>query len=153
MKKMLWSTVCAVGVFAMCIAISATESYAQSGSRLCGWKTKSVKTKIGNKEMASVHIAIVYEARTAEAAYTKKCDGAISSIEKELPNTMNVLVGNKAVTLLLEWEKVRKKSCESVGGKLQGQGVPKDICDKMAANNAYQWIKTSPTKAAVSKKM
>ncbi len=153
MKKIMWSSVCAVVFCAMYIAVSASESYAQSGSRLCGWKTKSVKTKIGNIEMANFHIAVVYEARTAEAAYTAKCDGAISTIEKQLPNTMNVLAGNKTVTLLLEWEKVHKKTCESVGVKFQGQGVPKDICDKMAANNAYQWIKTSPTKAAVSKKM
>lgn len=152
---MLWSTVCAVGVFAMCISISATESYAQSGSRLCGWKTKTVKTQIGNMDVTpGFHFAIVYEARTAEAAYTRKCDEAISKIEKELPKTMNVPFpsGKGTLTILLEWEKVRKKSCESVGGKFQGQGVPKDICDKMAANNTYLWSKMHP-KAAVSKKM
>jgi hypothetical protein len=153
MKKMMWATVCAVGACAMYMAVSASEAYAQSGSRLCGWQTKSVKTQVGNQEMKDVHVAIVYEARKAQATYNKRCDEAIKKIKKKLPKTMDVVVNNRTVTLVLEWSKVHKKTCESVGDKLKGQGVPKDICDKMKANEAYKWVKKSSTEAATKEKM
>ena len=66
---------------------------------------------------------------------------------------MDVEVKKQTVTLVLEWAKVEKKSCESVGANFEGQGIPKDICDKMKANEAYMWVKKSSTEAATSKKM
>ena len=151
-KKFICATACAVVSCAMYVAMSAPEAHAQSGSRLCGWQTKSVKTLVGDKEMSDVHVAVVYEARKAEVFYSKKCDEAISQIKEKLPKNMDVEVKNKTVTLVLEWEKVEKKACESVGAKLEGQGVPKDICKKMEANEAYKWIKKSSTEAATSEK-
>ena len=153
MKKFMCATLCAVISCAMYVAVSTPEAHAQSGSRLCGWQTKSVKTQVGGKEMRGVRVAIVYEARKKEIAYKKKCDTAISKIKKKLPKTMDVTVQNKKVKLVLEWAEVKRKSCESVGANFQGQGVPKDICDKMKANEAYKWVKKSSTEAATSQKM
>lgn len=152
MKKTIWTTVCAVGACAIYMAVSASEAYAQPGSRLCGYETKSVKTQVGNNELKDFHVAIIYEVNRSDASYTDRCDKAISEIKKKLPKTMDVPMSGRTVTLVLEWHKVRKATCESVGDKLQGQGVPRDICDKMKLNHAYKWVKTSPTVAATGQR-
>jgi hypothetical protein len=174
MKNMLRAVACIAGASAMYATVSASKAYAQSGSRLCGWQTSSVKTKVGDKVLKDVHVAIVYEARSAELLYTMKCSKAIESIKKKLPKSITVDVSLPAeggddkkrlsntgsttpktqkMTLMLKWKKVEKATCESVGAKFDGQGVPKDICDKMKANNAYQWMKKSSTEKATVKKV
>lgn len=141
---------------AFCTVLSSNDANAQPGSRLCGWQTSSVMAP-GNKPMPAVHVALVYEARQKEAAYDKKCDEAIKKMKGQLPKTMDVpmTVQGKptTVTLALQWKEVKKASCESVGASFAGQGVPKDICDKMGANQAFKFVKSSPDKAATIEKL
>lgn len=140
---------------AFCMIVSA-DAQAQPGSRLCGWQTSSVMAP-GNKPMSSVHVALVYEARQKEAAYDKKCDEAIKKMKGQLPKTMDVpmTVQGKTTTvpLTLQWKEVKKASCESVGASFAGQGVPKDICDKMGANQAFKFVKSSADKAATIERL
>lgn len=140
---------------AFCMTLP-TDAQAQPGSRLCGWQTSSVMAP-GNKPMANVHVALVYEARQKEAAYDKKCDEAIKKMKGQLPKTMNVPVTAQGKTtnvpLTLQWKEVKKATCESVGKSFAGQGVPQDICDKMGANQAFKFVKSSPDKAATIEKL
>lgn len=146
----------AAALAAFCTMLLPNDAQAQPGSRLCGWQTSSVMAP-GNKPMPSVHVALVYEARQKEAAYGKKCDEAIKKMKGQLPKTMNVPVTVQGkptnVPLTLQWKEVKKATCESVGASFAGQGVPKDICDKMGANQAFKFVKSSADKAATIEKL
>ena len=155
MSTMLRAAAGVAALAAFCMTLP-TDAQAQPGSRLCGWQTSSVMAP-GNKPMPTVHVALVYEARQKEAAYDKKCDEAIKKMKGQLPKTMNVpmTVQGKQTTvpLTLQWKEVKKATCESVGASFAGQGVPQDICDKMGANQAFKFVKSSPDKAATIEKL
>lgn len=149
----------ATGIVALaaCYAIMLPgDANAQPGSRLCGWETSAV-TGPGNRPVPGVHVALVYEARQKEAAYDKKCSEAIKKMKGNLPKTMAVPVTTQGkttnVTMTLQWKEVKKASCESVGDVFAGHGVPKDICDKMGANQAFKIVKASADKPATFEKM
>ena len=106
-------------------AIGSSPSLAQSGSRLCGYYTTSGTHADGTK-VDYPRIAVLYEARKAESSYTARCDDALSQIRKIRPS--HIYVDGKKV--LLNWQRARKSTCESVGQKFEGQGFPiKDIDD------------------------
>ena len=128
-------------------AIGSSPSLAQSGSRLCGYYTTSGTHADGTK-VDYPRIAVLYEARKAESSYTARCDDALSQIRKIRPS--HIYVDGKKV--LLNWQRARKSTCESVGQKFEGQGFPRDICDKMSANDGYMIIKRSAAAMATIKK-
>lgn len=127
--------------------VGSSDAAAQSGSRLCGFKTIATEPPI-----PGLAIAIVYEARKARWAYTKECDTAIDKIRKKRPTSIShTLADGRTIIVRLTWEKVRKATCESVGQSFQGEGIGSDICDHMKALEAYKVIK-APGQAATFEK-
>ena len=125
------------------LMLGAGNAAAQSGSRLCGFKTTGTEPAI-----PGFAVAIVYEARTARWSYTKECDEAIDRIRKKRPDYIShTLPNGESITVKLIWKKVRKDSCESVGKDFAGEGIGNDICDHMKARKAYTVVK-APGQAA-----
>jgi hypothetical protein len=117
------------------LSLAPAPAEAQSGSRLCGWITVQGPQKVG----------LLYEARTKDASYHKQCDEAISKMESEIAKNPKL----KA----LQWQKVKRETCESVGNKgFVNAGESADICDKMQAKTPYQVTKSGAAAAVYSKK-
>jgi hypothetical protein len=141
------------------VCISFENSHAQSSRRLCGYTSgTNYKTPDGKKE--TYRMAFVGEVDMNRADNLKEgdCYNLIRKAEKRMPKKIKISFpgSNKTIQLKPNWHKHRidygnDLTCEKLGKKYKGQGIPKDICKKMDTGPLYKLVKeNAETKATIT---
>ena len=133
-------SILALGAVAL---FAAGQSYAQPGSRVCGWFSAAEKNQKG-------HFAFVYESREADVSDKKQCEKFIDEMKNAI-NTKKELEMFKS----MPWDKVgHGTKCETLGAHFVDGNKYKsnDMCDNMAAKGkGYMVMKTMQMDQATGK--
>jgi hypothetical protein len=136
----------------LAIVLSASFAFSEPNRRLSGYYSIEGKLPDGSK-IDGFAIGYLYEEDHTDPEYRVDRSNARKAIDKVKPKylTLKDENGVKQRAKLI-WKKAGDEKCEKIGKHFQGQGIRKDICDKMAASKTHFWFKKAPDKKAKHKK-
>lgn len=153
MHKMQISLV--IGSFATFLVFQPSfDVGAQSGSRICGWKTTDQSSYADGSKPNGFAMAFVAE--IGGKKNTHECDIATKSAANYMKRFATVKEEKTGKTIFLEWTRMRLKTCEEFAWannvKLDGQGIKRDICQHMQRHQGFLITKPdSETKATFTR--
>jgi len=133
--------------------LSATSIFAEPNRRLTGYYSIEGMLPDGNK-IDGFAIGFLYEENHKDPEHRVDSSKARHAIDKIKPKylTLKDENGDKQ-RVKLKWKKVGAETkCEKIGEHFKGQGIKKDICDKMAPSKTSFLFKKAPNKKTKIKK-
>lgn len=116
---------------------------AQSGSRICGWKTTDESSYEDGSKPKDFGMAIIAE--IGGKKNKTDCDITTKSAKKYVNLLATVIEKKTGKTIFLHWKHMRLQTCENFARvnnvKLDGQGIKQDICDHIPRHQGFQITK------------
>ena len=115
----------------LAIVLSASFAFSEPNRRLSGYYSIEGKLPDGSK-IDGFAIGYLYEEDHKDPEYRVDRSNARKAIDKVKPKylTLKDENGVKQRAKLI-WKKAGEEKCEKIGKHFQGQGIGKDICDKI----------------------
>ena len=145
----------ALALGTICVLHSTEDAAAQSGSRICGWKTTDKSLyEDGTKPKG---FAMAFVAEIGGKKNKTECSIVTKSSKRYMEANATIKEQKTGKIIYLNWAHMRLRTCEDFawtgGAKLDGQGIRRDICEHMPRHQGFIITKKDSKTKAVFRKI